>query len=307
MIRRLSSEYSKIVTRTRSELDLTNARSVMRFFSQEKPDLVVLAAAKVGGILANRDYPGDFIRENLAIELNVLEAARHFGAQRLLFMGSSCIYPRDCPQPIREDYLLTGPLESSNRAYALAKIAGVEMCAAYNRQYCTNFLAVMPTNLYGPGDSYDPKNSHLLPGLIERFHRGMLDGCAVVEAWGTGKPRRELLFSDDLADACAFILALDDPSFRTLCERDMPLLNVGTGQDLSVAELADLVCEAVGFKGQVKWDVSKPDGTPRKLLDVSRMSELGWGAKTPLVAGIAQTYADFLARYSGAQGGRFHA
>ena len=297
LVRRLGSELPDIVTRNHAELDLTDARAVMGFFARERPSTVLLAAAKVGGILANRDFPGDFIRENLAIELNVLEAARCHGVERLLFMGSSCIYPRDCPQPIREEYLLTGPLESTNRAYAVAKISGIEMCAAYNRQYGTDFLAVMPTNLYGQGDNYDPNNSHVLPGLIQRFHQAKRDGAATVEAWGTGRPRREFLLSDDLADACTFLLALPDEIFKALAHREPPLVNIGTGADLSIAQLTELVKDIVGYTGQVVWDTSKPDGTPRKLLDVSRLTALGWTAKTPLALGIARTYEDFLVRY----------
>ena len=299
LVRRLEPELPDIITRNHAQLDLTDARAVMGFFARERPRTVLLAAAKVGGILANRDFPGDFIRENLAIELNVLEAARCYGVERLLFMGSSCVYPRDCPQPIREEYLLTGPLESTNRAYAVAKICGIEMCAAYNRQYGTDFLAVMPTNLYGIGDNYEPNTSHVLPGLIQRFHQAKCDGAMTVEAWGTGRPRRELLLSDDLADACAFLLGLPNEIFKALAHRGLPLVNIGTGEDLSIAQLTELVKEVVGYTGEVIWDTSKPDGTPRKLLDVSLLTALGWTAKTSLALGIAGTYEDFLTRHRG--------
>jgi GDP-L-fucose synthase len=296
LVRRLSGECSELVSRTHAELDLTDAAAVMAFFASERPTTVLLAAARVGGILANRDFPAEFIRENLAIELNVLEAAREFGVRRLLFMGSSCIYPRDCPQPIREEYLLTGPVEATNRAYAVAKIAGIELCAAFNRQYGTEFLAVMPTNLYGVGDNYDSLGSHVLPGLIRRFHEAKQSGAATVEAWGSGRPRREFLCSEDLADACAFLLNLSNETYHALTRADWPLINVGTGKDLPIAELVELVKSVVGYRGTVTWDASKPDGTRRKLLDVSRLRNLGWEAKTSLADGAARAYEDFIAR-----------
>ena len=298
LVRRLQGECDRLVTRSHAELDLADARAVKDFFATERPDTVLLAAAKVGGILANRDFPGEFIRENLAIELNVLDAAREAGVRRLVFMGSSCIYPRDCPQPIREEYLLTGPLEETNRSYAVAKIAGIELCAAFNRQYGTEFLAVMPTNLYGAGDSYDPLGSHVLPGLVRRFPEAKHSGAQTVEAWGSGRPRREFLCSDDLADACAFLLALPNEAFRALTSAPWPLINIGTGQDLSIAELVELVKSVVGYAGRVTWDAGKPDGTPRKLLDVSRLRHLGWQAKTPVAVGVARAYEDFRSRYA---------
>jgi GDP-L-fucose synthase len=296
LMRRLAPVCGDIVTRSHSELDLTDAPAVFEFFDHERPRTVLLAAAKVGGILANRDFPADFIVSNLAIELNVLRAACQFGAQRLLFMGSSCIYPRDCPQPIREEYLLTGPLEATNRPYAVAKIAGIELCAAFNRQYGTDFLAVMPTNLYGPGDNYEPLESHVLPGLMRRFHEAKLAGAPFAEAWGSGQPRREFLSSDDLADACLFLLGLPQTSFRMLTRETLPVINVGSGVDLSIADLVDVVKSVVGYRGEVVWDRSKPDGTPRKLLDVSRMRSLGWAASTPLASGVELAYRDFLTR-----------
>jgi GDP-L-fucose synthase len=301
LVRRLSGECSVLVTRTHAELELTDAGAVKAFFADEKPDTVLLAAAKVGGILANRDFPAEFIRENLAIELNVLDAARESGVRRLLFMGSSCIYPRDCPQPIREEYLLTGPLENTNRAYAVAKIAGIELCAAFNRQYGTKFLAVMPTNLYGAGDNYEPLGSHVLAGLIRRFHEAKLSGAATVEAWGSGRPRRELLCSDDLADACVFLLNLSNEAYQALTCAGWPLINIGTGKDMLIAELVELVKSVVGFRGNVTWDASKPDGTPRKLLDVSRLHNLGWKSKTSLADGVARAYEDFIARCANGQ------
>lgn len=296
LMRRLGGDCDELVTMGHADLDLAESGAVYDFFAAERPTTVVLAAAKVGGILANRDFPADFIRVNLAIELNVLEAAREYGVRRLLFMGSSCIYPRDCSQPIREDYFLTGPLEPTNRAYAVAKIAGIELCSAFNRQHGTKFLAVMPTNLYGAGDNYDPLGSHVLPGLIRRFHEAKISGATTVEAWGSGRPRREFLCSEDLADACAFLLNLPDGAYQALTRADWPLINIGTGKDLSVAELVELVKSVVGFKGKVTWDLSKPDGTPRKRLDVSRLRNLGWESKTNLADGVARAYEDFVSR-----------
>jgi GDP-L-fucose synthase len=293
LLRCLKDGGDEILVRTHSELDLIDRDAVREFFERERPDAVYLAAAKVGGILANRDFGGDFIRENLSIQLNVLESARLSGVKRLLFLGSSCIYPRDCPQPIREEYFLTGLLEPTNRPYAIAKISGIEMCGAYNRQYGTSFLAVMPTNLFGPGDNYDKQNSHVLPALIRKFHEAKVANAPTVEAWGTGMPRREFLYSDDLADACVKLMSLPDERFALLVGLDQPLINVGTGKDLSIAELTGIVKEVVGFTGEVKWNTLMPDGTPRKLLDVSRLSALGWAAKTPLREGIRRSYVDF--------------
>lgn len=300
LVRRLTREPLELLTCGREELDLTDQHAVTAFFEQHRPAYVFLAAAIVGGIKANNDYPADFIHQNLAIQVNVLEAAHRFGVKRLLFLGSSCVYPRDCPQPIREDYLLTGPLERTNRAYAVAKISGIETCGAYNRQYRTKFLAVMPTNLYGPNDNYDLQNSHVLPALIRKFHEAKVRREPSVTAWGTGTPRREFLYSDDLADACVFLMKLPDADFGKLLEPDFPLINIGCGEDLTIRALTALVQAAVGFEGSVVWDTSQPDGTPRKLLDVSRLTALGWRAKTGLPEGLALAYRDFLARETGA-------
>jgi GDP-L-fucose synthase len=285
------SGYRDLLLKTRAELDLMDRAAVDRFFAEERPDYVFLAAAKVGGILANNTYPADFIRDNLEIQTNVIDAAWRNGAKRLLFLGSSCIYPKLCPQPIREDYLLTGPLEPTNRPYAIAKIAGIEMCWSYNRQYGTQFLAAMPTNLYGPGDNFDLQKSHVLPALIRKAAEAKASGDRKLVVWGTGTPRRELLYSDDLAEACVFLMNLPDERFRTLLNsEDPPLINIGTGEDLSIRELAELVCRVIGFDGTLEFDTTKPDGTPRKLLDVSRIHALGWHASTSLEEGIRLTY-----------------
>lgn len=302
MRRLVAGEYSNLVTRTHSELDLTQAEAVHTFFEHERPEIVILAAAKVGGINANEIYPADFIYQNLAIQTNVIHAAYHSGVKRLLFLGSSCIYPRDCPQPIKEEYLLTGPLEPTNRPYAIAKIAGIEQCWSYNRQYGTEFLAVMPTNLYGPGDNYDLSNSHVIPALIRKFHEARLRGDREVVVWGTGTPQREFLFSEDMADACVYLLGMQDPEFAQLLghrkdkagARQPPLINVGTGEDLSIRELAELVRAVIGFQGEITFDNEKPDGTPRKLLDVTRLRNLGWQARTSIQAGLAATYRDYV-------------
>ena len=283
--------HTKLLLRNRAELDLMNRAAVGRFFAEERPDYVFLAAAKVGGILANNTYPADFIRDNLEIQTNVIDAAWHAGVKRLLFLGSSCIYPKLCPQPIREDCLLTGPLEQTNRPYAIAKIAGIEMCWSYNRQYGTQFLAAMPTNLYGPGDNFDLQDSHVLPALIRKAAEGKANGDRQLIVWGTGTPRRELLYSDDLAEACVFLMNLSDDRFRALLNsEDPPLINIGTGEDLSIRELAEVVCRVIGFEGKLEFDTTKPDGTPRKLLDVSRIHSLGWRASTSLEEGIRLTY-----------------
>ncbi len=296
LVRRLQPHHGHLITRTHAELDLTNAAAVDAFFATEKPEHVFLAAAKVGGILANNTYPGGFIRDNLAIQTNVIHSAWQHGVKRLLFLGSSCIFPRDCPQPMKESFLLTGPLEPTNRPYAVAKIAGIEMCSAYNRQYGTRFLAVMPTNLYGANDNHDLANSHVLPALIRKFHEAKQRGDAAVTAWGTGSPRREFLFSDDMADACAHLMGLANAAFDGLLAEYPPLVNVGCGTDLTIRELTELVREAVGFAGHIEWDRTKPDGTPRKLLDVSRLQALGWQPKTGLKEGIKIAYADFVAK-----------
>jgi GDP-L-fucose synthase len=289
--------YSNFLLRTRAELDLTRAPDVERFFQQERPDCVFLAAAKVGGILANNSMPADFLRENLAIQSSVLNAAQAIGVRRLLFLGSSCIYPRLAPQPIREEYLLTGPLELTNRPYAIAKIAGIEMCWAFNRQYGTKFLAAMPTNLYGPGENLDLATSHVLAALLHKAIEAKASGEKKITVWGTGTPRREFLYSDDLAEACVFLMNLSDEKFDSLLRADEPpLLNIGTGEDLTIRELAELICRIVGFEGELVFDPSKPDGTPRKLLDVGRIHTLGWRARTALEQGIRQTAKDFIER-----------
>jgi len=285
------------VLRRHAELELTDARAVAAFFERERPAYVFVAAAKVGGILANDTYPADFIRENLAVQLNVIHEAWRAGVKRLLFLGSSCIYPRDCPQPIREGYLLSGPLEATNRAYALAKIAGVEMCWSYNRQHGAKFLAVMPTNLYGPGDSYDLQNSHVLPALIRKIHEAKQGGARQVTLWGSGRPRREFLCSDDLGEACVFLMDLPEAGFgKLVTPQTAPMINIGAGKDLTIAELAVLIAEAVGYQGRFVYDASKPDGTPRKLLDSSRIMALGWKPAVDLRRGIALAYRDFLQR-----------
>jgi len=283
--------YTTVLAKTHSELDLTDPSAVNAFFQTEKPEFVFLAAAKVGGILANETYPADFIRENLNIQTNVIEASLKAGVKRLLFLGSSCIYPKLCPQPIKEEYLLTGPLEFTNRPYALAKIAGVEMCWAYNRQYGARFLAAMPTNLYGPGDNFDLQTSHVLPALIRKAHAAKKNGDASLVVWGTGTPRRELLHSDDLADACLYLMESDPQIFDSLISNEIPpLINIGTGHDVTIRELASLVAKIVGFEGTLVFDESKPDGTPRKLMDVSKLHALGWHHRIALEDGIRSVY-----------------
>ena len=280
--------YTNILTRTHSELDLTDQRAVNEFFEKEKPQFVFIAAAKVGGIYANNTYRADFIYQNLMIESNLLHASYRHGVKKLLFLGSSCIYPKLAPQPMKEEHLLTGLLEPTNEPYAIAKIAGIKMCDAFNRQYGTNFMSAMPTNLYGPGDNYDLKNSHVLPALIRRMHEAKVQGAKEVVVWGSGAPKREFLYSDDLADACMFLMercnAADIGEF----------INIGVGKEITIRELAELIAEIVGFRGKLVFDSSKPDGTPRKLLDVSRFQALGWQAKTGFREGIAKAYADYL-------------
>lgn len=284
--------YSNLLVRTRAELDLKDRAAVWQFFSQHHPEYVVVAAATVGGIHANSTYPVDFIRDNLLIQSNLIDASYEFGVTRLLFLGSSCIYPRLCPQPIREEYLLTGPLEPTNRPYAVAKIAGIEECWAYNRQFGTGFLAVMPTNLYGPEDNFDLSNSHVLPALLRKVAQARARGETSVPVWGTGTPRREFLYSDDLADACVFLLQLGAEQFGLLLRKEEPpLINVGVGKDISIRELAELIGSVLEYRGSFVFDPSQPDGTPRKLLDVSRMHALGWKAKIGLKEGIQRTYA----------------
>jgi GDP-L-fucose synthase len=289
--------YTNLVVRTHAELDLEDAAATLRFFEQEHPELVFLAAAKVGGIHANNTYPVDFLMSNLLIEANICRAAHAASVKRLIFLGSSCIYPRDCPQPIKEEYLLTGPLEATNRPYALAKIAGVEMCWSYNRQYATKWLAAMPTNLYGPGDNYDLNNSHVLPALIRKMHEAKVANDEKVVLWGTGTPRREFLYVDDLACALVFLATLDEVRYDALVEpAHCPLINVGSGEDLTIRELAETIAEVVGYRGRFVQDTSKPDGTMRKIMDVSRIKTLGWQPKTSLREGIALSYQDLIGR-----------
>jgi GDP-L-fucose synthase len=302
LLRRLADAgYRNLLTRTHGELELADQAAVGKFFEREKPAYVFLAAAKVGGILANNDHPAEFIQANLAIQTHVIHEAWRNGVKRLLFLGSSCIYPRDCPQPIKEEYLLTGPLEFTNRAYAVAKIAGVEMCRSYNRQYGTRYLAAMPTNLYGPGDNYDLAASHVLPALIRKMHEAKAGGRDRVSVWGTGSPRREFLYSDDMADACVTLMNLSDEQFDRVLRgpNDFPLINIGCGEDQTIADLARVVASVVGFRGALEFDTSKPDGTPRKLLDVGRLKRLGWAPRVGLEAGIAAAYEDFQARENG--------
>jgi GDP-L-fucose synthase len=282
--------YRNLITRTHAELDLLDQRAVAAFFAEQKPDAVVLAAAKVGGIIANNTYRAQFIYENLAIQNNVIHSAYMNGVRRLLFLGSSCIYPKLAPQPMKEEHLLTGTLEPTNEPYAIAKIAGIKLCAAYNSQYGTDYIAAMPTNMYGPGDNYDLQNSHVLPALIRKMHEARVAGRAQVEIWGSGSPRREFLYSDDLADACVFLL--ENASAAELGE----FVNVGCGEDVTIRELASTVARVVGFNGELVYDASKPDGTPRKLLDISRIRAMGWAPKVALEQGIALAYRDFLAR-----------
>jgi GDP-L-fucose synthase len=293
---------SNLILRRHSELELTDGHAVREFFEREAPEFVFVAAARVGGILANDSYPADFLRENLAIQLNVIGEAWRAGVKRLLFLGSSCIYPRDCPQPMKEEYLLTGPLEPTNRAYALAKIAGVELCWSHNRQHGASFLAAMPNNLYGPGDNYDLQTSHVLPALIRKIHEAKTRGDGEVTIWGSGRPRREFLYSDDMGEACVFLMRLGETQFRRLVAPEaLPLVNIGVGEDLTIAELAALIAEAVGYKGRFGYDASKPDGTPRKLLDSSRIAALGWSRRVGLREGIVLAYQDFLRRQPAAR------
>jgi GDP-L-fucose synthase len=293
LVRRLRAQgHDKLLLRTHAELDLTDSTAVARFFAAERPQHVLMAAAKVGGILANDTQPAEFIYQNLAIQTNVLHEAWRNGVERLVFLGSSCIYPRECPQPMKEEYLLTGPLEPTNRAYALAKIAGVEMCWSYNRQYGTSFLAVMPTNMYGPGDNYDLGSSHVLPALIRKAHEAKMRGDAQMQVWGSGRPMREFLYSEDMADACVYLLGLPEERFAQLvAPAVLPLVNIGAGKEISIGELARLVAEVVGFKGRVVFDASKPDGMPRKLLDTGRLDAIGWRARVGLREGIGRVYS----------------
>jgi GDP-L-fucose synthase len=297
LVRRLRSlGFENLILRTRAELDLTNHDAVKQFFAEERPQYVFLAAAKVGGILANDTFPGQFLRENLQIAFNIIHEAYESGVVRLFFMGSSCVYPKHSPQPIQEASLLSGPLESTNRPYAVAKIAAIEMCSAYNRQYGTQFLAGMPTNLYGPNDNYDQNYSHVVPALIRKMHEAKISGANRVVVWGTGEPRREFLYSDDAADACIFLMNLDDAKWMALTKSDQtwPIINIGCGEDLTIRELSELIADVVGYRNQLFFDHSKPDGTPRKLLNVSRLRAEGWTPRVPLREGLAMAYETFL-------------
>lgn len=283
-----SKGYLNLVMRTRSELNLTDQKTISEFFTAEKPEYVFLAAAKVGGILANDTFPADFIRENLAIQNNVIHEAYKAGVKKMLFLGSSCVYPKDCPQPIREEYLLTGPLEETNKAYAVAKIAGIIMCQSYNKQYGCNFISVMPTNTYGPGDNFDPITSHALPGIIRKFHDAKIQKASKVTLWGTGTPRREFIFVDDLAEACVFLMDNYE---------DQEMVNIGVGEDVTILELAEIIKKVISFEGQIEWDKTKPDGVKQKLLDVSKLHSLGWRHKTDLTPGIKNTYDWYQQQY----------
>lgn len=289
ILRKLQEEgFSNFCLRTHQELDLTDQKKVSEFFETERPDYVFLAAARVGGIGANSAFPVEFILENELIQCNVISSAYKYGVKKLMFLGSSCIYPKLCPQPIKEEYLLTGPLEPTNEAYALAKISGIKMCQYYNRQYGTDYISVMPTNLYGPGDNFDPESSHVLPALIRKFHEAKLMGRPYVELWGTGRPLREFLHVDDLADACVYLM---------MNYSGDEFLNIGTGKEISIADLAQMVKEIVGYEGEIRFDYSKPDGTPRKLLDISKITAMGWKPRIKLREGIAQTYSWFVDHY----------
>ncbi len=309
LVRKLKSEgYTNLVMRTSSELDLKNQAAVSEFFTREKPDYVFLAAAKVGGIVANNTYPAEFIYNNLMIQNNVVDNAYLNGVKRLLFLGSTCIYPRLAPQPMKEEYLLSGQLEPTNEPYAIAKIAGITLCRSYNRQYGTGYLAVMPTNLYGPNDNFDLEKSHVLPALIRKFHEAKAAGSNSVVIWGTGTPKREFLHVDDLADACLFLMNLPEESYDSLlasgAQSQAPaLINIGSGEEVSIGELALIVKDAVGFSGELVFDTTRPDGTPRKLSDVSRLHSLGWRHKTGLEEGIRGVYRWYLDSLDSVKGG----
>ena len=299
--RKLRERGAEVITRSHAELDLTDQAAVRAFFASEKPDGVVLAAAKVGGIHANNTYPADFIYENLMIEANVVHQAYAAGVQRLLFLGSSCIYPRSVEQPMREDALLTGVLESTNEPYAVAKIAGIKLCESYNRQYGTDYRSVMPTNLYGPGDNFHPVNSHVMPALIRRFHEAVESGADEVVIWGTGTPWREFLHVDDMAEASLFVFDLDKQTYEANTEPMLSHINVGFGKDVTIAELAHMIAEVTGFKGRITFDASKPDGTMRKLMDSARLNAMGWTPRVALADGLGETYRWFLDNYEAAR------
>jgi GDP-L-fucose synthase len=296
LVRKLGeSGYTNLITCTRAELDLIQQVDVRKFFKSERIDQVYLAAAKVGGILANNTYPAEFIYQNLMIEANIIHEAWRAGVKRLLFLGSSCIYPRLAPQPMAESMLLTGVLEATNEPYAIAKIAGIKLCESYNRQYGTDYRSVMPTNLYGPGDNYHPENSHVIPGLLRRFHEAKQSAAPEVLIWGTGAPMREFLYVDDMAEACLHVMELSSEAYSRNTQPMLSHVNIGTGEDLSIRDLATTISDIVGYQGRISFDTSKPDGTPRKLMDVGRLHSLGWRAKIGLRDGLALAYADFLA------------
>ena len=297
----LEQQGHTILGHRSAELDLRNQLAVHEMMRNEQPDWVVVSAAKVGGIGANSTYPADFIYDNLLIEANLIHASHISGVERLIFLGSSCIYPRDCPQPMKEEHLLSGPLEATNRPYAVAKIAGIELCASYNRQYGTRFLAAMPTNLYGPGDNYHLENSHVIPALLRKMHEAKLAGEEKVLLWGSGTPLREFLYSEDLAEAIVFLLELPENTYNQLSHNDQnswPLINIGSGIEVSIAELASHIKQVVGYEGSIRWDTAQPDGTPRKRMDSSRIQSLGWAPKTPLVEGLEKAYQNFLTSLS---------
>jgi GDP-L-fucose synthase len=296
LVRRLrSGGYTNLILRTHSELDITERQAVRELVESERPEYIFLAAAKVGGILANSTHPAEFIGQNLMIQTNIIHEAHRIGVRRLLFLGSSCIYPKHAPQPMKEEHLLTGPLEFTNRPYSVAKIAGIEMCWAYNRQFGTRFLAVMPTNLFGPGDRYDLHDSHVVPALLRKMYEAKVERAKEVIVWGSGTPRREFLYSDDAADACVFLMNLPDDVLEGIIAQDSmpPIVNVGCGKDITIRELAELIADIVGFEGRLVFDLSKPDGTPRKLLDISRLAALGCTPKTSLREGLMRAYRDF--------------
>lgn len=299
ILRRLQARGAQVVTRTHAELDLTDQAAVRAFMQAERPDVVILAAAKVGGIHANNAFPGQFIYENLMMQANVIHQSHAADVPRLLFLGSSCIYPRMAAQPMAEDALLTGVLEQTNEPYAIAKIAGIKLCESYNRQYGRDYRSVMPTNLYGPGDNFHPENSHVLPALMRRFHEAVQTGAAEVVIWGSGTPMREFLHVDDMAEASLFVMDLDPATYAANTQTMLSHINVGTGTDVTIAELAGIIAKVTGFKGRIAFDASKPDGTPRKLMDVSRLARMGWRAKTDLTAGVAETYRWFLDHATG--------
>tara|TARA_B100000787_G_C16176439_1_gene289285 strand:+ start:485 stop:1450 length:966 start_codon:yes stop_codon:yes gene_type:complete len=295
IIKKLKSlGYINLITRTHNQLDLIKQRSVQNFFKKHKPDFVVIAAAKVGGIIANNNYPADFIYQNLMIQANIIDASYQYKVKSLLFLGSSCIYPKDAAQPIIEDTILTGKLESTNEPYAIAKIAGIKLCESYNRQHDTDFRSVMPTNLYGPGDNYHPENSHVIPGLIVRFHNAKNNNDRIVKVWGSGKPKREFLYVDDMADASIYIMNLDIDDYHRNTQPMLSHVNIGTGEDLTIKDLSYAIAREIGYQGIIEFDIEKPDGTPRKLLDVSCLNNLGWKAKFDLNSGLSLTYKDYL-------------